>query len=161
MSWGQPAALVHSDVSGIGRLAIVTTRWNSELIETMLADASRVLAELGISEASQRLKIYRVSGAFELPLAARWLSESGRYGAIIALGAVVRGETPHFEYVCSACSDGIVKVMLEYGIPVAFGVLTTDNMEQARQRARTKGREAVDAALEMALLRQTLNHSDQ
>ncbi len=106
----------------------------------------------GGSEAN--LLVARVPGAFELPVVARWLAESGRYEAIVALGCVIRGDTAHFEYVAGECARGLQNVSVETGMPVAFGVLTTETVEQAVQRAApggsNKGGEAMETALEMA-----------
>jgi len=104
----------------------------------------------------KQIEIVRVPGAFELPLIAKKLAQSGKYHAIIALGAVIRGGTPHFEYVCNECASGLSRVALDTGVPVAFGVLTTDNVEQATDRAGgkagNKGADAATVALEMANL---------
>ena len=99
-------------------------------------------------------------GAFEIPQATRWLANTGRYSAIVTLGAVIRGGTPHFDFVCSALTDGVREVMRDTGVPVAFGVLTTDTIEQALERVGgakgNKGRDFAIAAVEMARLRESL-----
>ena len=139
------------------RFAIVVARWNGEVTEKLLQGAQRALRRQDV--AWEDVQVYRVPGAFELPLAARKIAETGRFDAVIALGAVIRGGTPHFEYVCAETTRGIGEVALATGVPVAFGVLTTDDQEQARERAGpgsdNKGEEAALTALEMvSLLRQ-------
>lgn len=139
------------------RFAIVVARWNGEITEQLLQGAQRALARQDV--AAEDVQVYRVPGAFELPLAARKIAETGRFDAVIALGAVIRGGTPHFEYVCAETTRGIGEVALATGVPVAFGVLTTDDQAQARERAGpggdNKGEEAALSALEMvSLLRQ-------
>lgn len=139
------------------RFAIVVARWNGEITEKLLQGAQRALRRQDVAE--DDLQVYRVPGAFELPLAARKVAETGRFDAVIVLGAVIRGGTPHFEYVCAETTRGIGEVALATGVPVAFGVLTTDDQEQARERAGpggdNKGEEAALTALEMvSLLRQ-------
>ena len=139
------------------RFAIVVARWNGEVTEKLLQGAQRALRRQDV--AGEDVQVYRVPGAFELPLAARKIAETGRFDAVITLGAVIRGGTPHFEYVCAETTRGIGEVALATGVPVAFGVLTTDDQEQARERAGpgsdNKGEEAALTALEMvSLLRQ-------
>lgn len=141
------------------RIAVVVARWNAEVVEPLLAGALAELRTCGVSDYG----VHRVPGAFELPLAAKWLGESESVDAIVALGAVVRGDTPHFEYVAGQCAQGIAQVALQTGRPVIFGVLTTNTLEQALLRANpageNKGGEAVRAAIEMALLRKRLVNS--
>jgi 6,7-dimethyl-8-ribityllumazine synthase len=136
------------------RIAIVAARFNHFVVDKLVAGAQETLTAAGIS--SQDLDIVRVPGAFEIPLAASKLAASRNYDAIIALGAVIRGGTPHFDYVCSECARGVTEVSLETGIPVSFGVLTCDDMEQATDRAGgkhgNKGADAALAAIEMATL---------
>lgn len=136
------------------RVAIVVARWNGEVTESLLRGAQRALRRHQVPDAN--VQVYRVPGAFELPLAARKLAETGRFDAIVTLGAVIRGGTPHFEYVCAETTRGIGEVALATGIPVAFGVLTTDDDEQARARSGdgpdNKGEEAALTALEMISL---------
>jgi len=139
------------------RFAIVVARWNGEITESLLQGARRALERQGVPE--EDVQTFRVPGAFELPLAARRIAETGRFDAVIALGAVIRGGTPHFEYVCAETTRGIGEVALTTGVPVAFGVLTTDDLDQARERSGpgtdNKGEEAALTALEMvSLLRQ-------
>jgi len=138
-------------VSDTSRLAIIVARFNRAVTENLLDGAREAAVAHGL-----RLKdddIYRVPGAFELPLMAQKAASSGRYDAVVCLGAVVRGETPHFDYVCDQAAAGIQRVALDTGIPVAFGVLTTDTMEQAMARAGgdvgNKGYEAVVTAVTM------------
>jgi 6,7-dimethyl-8-ribityllumazine synthase len=128
--------------------AIVVARFHPEITEKLLAGAQEALKKTGAASVS----VFRVPGTFELPLAAKRLA--GSYDAIIALGAVVRGETPHFDFVAEAASHGILQVALETGKPVSFGVLTTDNYQQALERAGgahgNKGFDAAMTAVEMA-----------
>ena len=136
------------------RFAIVVARWNGGITESLLRGAQRALQRHQVPDAD--VQVYRVPGAFELPLAARKLAETSRFDAIIALGAVIRGGTPHFEYVCAETTRGIGEVALTTGIPVAFGLLTTDDETQARARSGddsgNKGEEAALTALEMISL---------
>ena len=129
------------------RIAIVAARFNHFVVDKLLAGAVETLTAAGIS--AQDLDIVRVPGAFELPLAA-----SHNYEAVITLGAVIRGGTPHFDYVCNECARGVNQAALETGVPVLFGVLTCDDMEQATDRAGgkhgNKGADAALAAIEMA-----------
>lgn len=140
------------------RFAIVVSRWNSDVTEGLLRGALRALERQGVP--SSAIVVSRVPGAFELPLAAKVLADSGRVDAVITLGCVIRGDTPHFDYVCSECARGVGEAALSTGIPVAFGVLTTDNLEQALVRSRddeeNKGEEAALSAMEMASLLQQL-----
>lgn len=134
------------------RIAIVASRFNRFIVDQLVAGAQDALERAGV--APERQDLVWVPGAFELPLLADRLAASGRYGAVIALGAVIRGGTPHFDYVAGACTRGLGRVALDRGVPVAFGVLTTDDIEQALERAGTgegnKGFDAAQTALEMA-----------
>jgi 6,7-dimethyl-8-ribityllumazine synthase len=136
------------------KIAIVATRYNEPIVERLRKGAIDALIEQGADPA--RLTVALVPGAFELPLAARKLADSGRYDAIVALGAVVRGDTPHFEYVAGQCAAGLAQVMAQTGVPVGFGVLTVETFEQALERSGghvgNKGAEAALAAVEMANL---------
>jgi 6,7-dimethyl-8-ribityllumazine synthase len=136
------------------QFALVVTRWNSFLVEHLLHGALDYLKRHGVAE--QNLTIVRCPGAFEVPLTVKKVVVSGRYHAVIALGAVIRGGTPHFEYVAGECVKGLSTISLEYDIPVAFGVLTVDTIEQAIERSGTKagnkGEEAAASALEMVSL---------
>lgn len=137
-----------------GRFAIVVGRWNSFVVESLVSGAVDTLRRHGISE--DQITIVRAPGAFEIPLVCQKVAEKKQFDAIIALGAVIRGGTPHFEYVAGECTKGLAQVMLQYGIPVSFGVLTVDTIEQAIERAGTKagnkGAEAATSALEMVSL---------
>jgi 6,7-dimethyl-8-ribityllumazine synthase len=139
------------------RFCLVVSRWNSFVVESLEKGAIDALLRHGACE--EDLTIVRVPGAFEMPVAIERLAVKGGYDAIIALGAVIRGGTPHFDYVAGECVKGMAQVSLKYGLPVAFGVLTVDSIEQAIERAGTKagnkGAEAAMSALEMVnLLRQ-------
>ncbi|MDX1432574.1 MAG: 6,7-dimethyl-8-ribityllumazine synthase [Gammaproteobacteria bacterium] len=139
------------------RFAIVAARFNAAVVDRLLDGAAGVLAAHGVPE--DHVTVVRVPGCFEIPLTARRLAASGRYESVIALGAVVRGDTPHFEYVAGECARGVARVALDEDVPVIFGVLTVDQLAQAEARAGgsegNKGEEAALAALEMVtLLRQ-------
>lgn len=146
----------HINAQGL-KFAILSARFNSFIVEQL---------ELGALDAIHRhggdlsmVKVYKVPGAYELPVLAKKVAQTGQFDAIIALGAVIRGSTPHFDYVANECVKGLASVSLEYGIQVSFGVLTVDSIEQAIERAGTKagnkGAEAALVAIEMAdLLRQ-------
>jgi len=147
---------------GTSRLAIVASRFNQFIVQELVSGATDAMNRQGIDHESQML--VWVPGAFELPLVADKIAASGRYDAVVALGAVVRGGTPHFDFVAGECARGLARVALDRGIPVTFGVLTTDTVEQALERAGTgagnKGFDAVMTALEMIeTLRATMNHS--
>lgn len=137
-----------------GRYALVAGRWNGFVVEHLVEGALDTLKRHGV--APQQLSVVRVPGAFEIPLACQRLARTGQYAAIIALGAVIRGGTPHFEHVAGACARGVAEVSLSCDIPVAFGVLTVDSIEQAIERsgmkAGNKGAEAAQSALEMVSL---------
>ncbi len=139
------------------RFCLVVSRWNSFVVEALEKGAIDTLKRHGVDDAS--LTIVRVPGAFEMPVAIERIAAKGGYDAVIALGAVIRGGTPHFEYVAGECVKGMAQVSLKYALPVAFGVLTVDSIEQAIERSGTKagnkGAEAAMSALEMVnLLRQ-------
>ena len=133
---------------------ILVTRFNSFITDSLLNGAIDALKRHGIKES--QIKVYHVPGAYELPLVAKQLANSGNFDALIALGAGIRGDTPHFDYVAGECAKGIGQVSLDAGLPIAFGVLTTDSIEQAIERAGTKagnkGAEAAMTALEMVNL---------
>jgi 6,7-dimethyl-8-ribityllumazine synthase len=141
-----------ADGSGL-RVAVVAARWHTEITDALVAGAQRGLEAASVAEPY----VCRVPGAFELSVVAAELARSG-YDAVVALGVVVRGGTPHFEYVCSAATDGLNRVAIETGVPVGFGLLTCDTTEQALDRAglpgssEDKGREAAMAAVETALV---------
>jgi 6,7-dimethyl-8-ribityllumazine synthase len=140
------------------RFALLVARFNSFVVESLLEGAIDSLKRHGANE--KDLKIIRVPGAFEMPLAAQKLAATGDYDAIIALGAVIRGGTPHFEYVAGECTKGLASVSMQHNIPVSFGVLTVDSIEQAIERAGTKagnkGEEAALSAVEMVSLLKNL-----
>jgi 6,7-dimethyl-8-ribityllumazine synthase len=128
------------------RFVLLVARFNSFVVESLVAGAVDCLKRHGADE--QDLAIVRVPGAFEMPLVAKRLAAARKYDAIIALGAVIRGGTPHFEYVAGECTKGLASVGMEFDIPVAFGVLTVDSIEQAIERAGTKaGNKGVEAAM--------------
>jgi 6,7-dimethyl-8-ribityllumazine synthase len=132
------------------RVGIVLSRFNPDIGELLLQGATRALEEAGLQ--SDAVTIVTVPGALESPLALQRMAQSGRFDALVALGAVIRGETYHFEIVANESASGVSSVQLEFGIPIGNGILTTDTDEQAKERALVKGRDAVLAALEMANL---------
>ena len=141
------------DGSGL-RIGIVVARFNHLISARLLEAATEELERAGIKP--EDVHVAWVPGAFEIPLAVRSMALTGRYDAVVTLGAVIRGGTPHFDYVCRGVTDGLRDVMQATGVPVAFGVLTTDDVDQALARAGgaegNKGSEAAQAALEMACL---------
>jgi 6,7-dimethyl-8-ribityllumazine synthase len=150
---GAGAPKLNIDASGLA-VTIVVTSWHTEITDGLLAGAERALQAAG----NDVYSVVRVPGAFELPLAAMWAIEDGAE-VVVALGVVIRGDTPHFEYVCQAATDGLNRVQLDSGVPVGFGLLTVDSEQQALDRAglenskEDKGAEAVEAAVQMARLR--------
>jgi 6,7-dimethyl-8-ribityllumazine synthase len=133
------------DATGL-KCAIIVGRFNSFISERLLEGAVDALVRHGASDGE--ITVARVPGAFEIPLAAQKLAATGKYDAVICLGAVIRGATPHFDYVAAEVSKGIAQVSLKTGVPIAFGVLTTDTIEQAVERAGTKaGNKGFDAAM--------------
>ena len=129
-----------------GRYAILVGRFNSFVVEALLDGALDTLKRHGVEDS--QVTIVRAPGAWELPVVAKKLAASGKYDAIIALGAVIRGGTPHFEFVAGECANGLGVVGLEYNLPVIFGVLTTDSIEQSIERSGTKaGNKGADAAI--------------
>ena len=141
------------------RFAIVAARFNAEVTEALLEAAVATLAEHGVAD--DHVTVVQVPGAFEIPITAKRLAASGRYEAIIALGAIIRGDTPHFDYVAGECARGVARVAIAEDVPVIFGVLTTDSDAQARARAGgelgNKGSEAALAGLEMVSLLRPLD----
>ncbi len=141
------------------RFAILAARFNDFVVEPLVRGALDALKRHGATE--KQIEIVRVPGAFDMPIVARKLALSRRYEALIALGAVIRGQTPHFDYVAGECASGMARIALESGIPIAFGVLTTDTVEQAIDRAGgkagNKGADAALTALEMANLLRRLD----
>lgn len=140
------------------KFSIVVARFNSFVVESLLSGDIDALVRHGVPESN--IEVIRVPGAFELPLAVKSVAEKRNPDAIIALGAVIRGGTPHFDYVAGECTKGVASVMLESNLPVSFGVLTTDTIEQAIERSGTKagnkGAEAAIGALEMVSLLRNL-----
>jgi 6,7-dimethyl-8-ribityllumazine synthase len=149
----------HLDARAL-RFAIVVSKYNEFVTDRLLAGALEVLNKAGADD--QAIEIARVPGAFEIPLVARRLARSGRFDAVICLGAVIRGETPHFEYISAEASRGIAQAAWDSDVPVIFGVLTTETVEQAMERAgaveRNRGSEAARTAIEMANLMKSLKH---
>jgi 6,7-dimethyl-8-ribityllumazine synthase len=139
-----------------GRYAIACATFYRDLADVLIASA-RAAFETGGAEG---VDVFEVPGAFELPLAAKYAAESGRYGGVACVGAVIRGETSHYDHVCNEAARGVQEVQLRTGVPCAFGVITAENMEQARARAgggkRDQGRHAAEAVLAMAALRARL-----
>ena len=138
------------------RFAIAVGRFYQDLADRLVAGAQAAFADAGVGEAD----VYDVPGAFELPLAAKLCADSGRYDGVACLGAVIRGETDHYDYVCAEAARGIQEVQLRTGVPCAFGVLTVDTMEQAIARSgggrRDSGRHAAEAVLALARIRSRL-----
>jgi 6,7-dimethyl-8-ribityllumazine synthase len=143
------------------RVALVAARFNDFIVDQLVAGATAAWERHG-GEAGN-LTLVRVPGAFELPLAARELARTARYDAVVALGCVIRGDTPHFDYVAGEAARGIAQAGYDTGVPVIFGVLTTENADQALERAATdrmdKGGESLEAAVEMALLLREVRES--
>jgi 6,7-dimethyl-8-ribityllumazine synthase len=149
------ANIIEGDQNARGlRFGLVVSRFNDFITSNLLTGSLDVFSQCGIDEAD--LKVLKVPGAFELPQAARKLCSTGNFDAVVCLGAVIRGETSHFDYICAEASRGVGKVGLEFNVPVLFGVLTTENLEQAIARSGSgssnKGRETALAAIEMATL---------
>ena len=138
-------------------VAIVVSEFNPSITEQLLMGAISLLKKLSLYD---QYKMVSVPGSFEIPLAAQKLAQSGKFDAIVCLGCVIQGETPHFDYICQQVSRGVGEVGLKYGLPVTFGVITADTLEQAEERADTKrgnkGADAVLCAVEMAILMERL-----
>jgi 6,7-dimethyl-8-ribityllumazine synthase len=136
------------------RIAVVASRWNDLIVSRLIGGARDALIRLGMRE--DDLTLVRVPGSFEIPLVAKRLAASGRYDALICVGVVIRGETPHFEYIASEVTKGIAAATVEIGVPIAYGIITADTVEQAINRAGVKagnkGFEAAMTAVEMANL---------
>ncbi|MEZ5555466.1 6,7-dimethyl-8-ribityllumazine synthase [Haliea sp.] len=146
---------IEGDFTGAsGHYALVVGRWNSFVVEHLLEGAIDALRRHGVKD--EQMTVVRAPGAFEIPLVCQRVAKQGGFDAIVALGAVIRGGTPHFDYVAGECTKGIAQVSLEHGIPISFGVLTVDSIEQAVERSGTKagnkGAEAALSALEMVSL---------
>lgn len=140
--------IIEGNVRATGKkFALVVSRFNSFVVESLVDGALDVLERVGeVNE--QDITLVRVPGAYELPLVAKKLAQQNKYDAIIALGAVIRGGTPHFDFVAGECNKGLAQVSLEHSIPVSFGVITTDSIEQAIERSGTKaGNKGADAAM--------------
>jgi 6,7-dimethyl-8-ribityllumazine synthase len=150
MSTQAPAFQPH-EIPKTARLAIVAARFNSKIVDELLTGCQRRLVELGI--AAERVDIHRVPGAFELPVTARILAQTKKYSAIICLGCVIRGDTPHFDYVAGETARGIQQLAITESLPIIFGVLTTNTEQQAQDRAGGAhghgGEKSAEAALEM------------
>jgi 6,7-dimethyl-8-ribityllumazine synthase len=142
----KPPKAARVSVRGSPRIAVIASRFNQDLVDELLTRCLDRLSEIGIKKAM--IAIHRVPGAFELPVAAKLAATSGKFAAIICLGAVVRGDTPHFDFVAGEAARGIQNVALETQIPVIFGVLTTNTEKQARDRLDA-GARAAEAAIEM------------
>ena len=141
------------------RFAIAVARFYEDLADKLVEGATRIFEESGAE-----VEVHPVPGAFELPLAAKFCADSGRYAGVACLGAVIRGETDHYDYVCNEAARGIARVGLETGVPCAFGVLTVDNVEQALARVgekRHRGEDAARAVLRMAELRGSLGGAER
>jgi 6,7-dimethyl-8-ribityllumazine synthase len=151
MSTKAPAFVRQSKIPPSARVAIAAARFNADIVDALLDGCVKRLKELGIGEG--RVTVERVPGAFELPLAAQALCRTKKYAAVVCIGAVVRGDTPHFDYVAGECARGISRVSLDEAIPVIFGVLTTNTEQQAWDRAGGKhshvGRQSAEAAVDM------------
>ena len=145
-------------IATTGKYAIIVSRFNEFITSKLLGGAKDALFRHGIAE--DQIDIAWVPGAFEIPLIAQKLANSGKYDAVITLGAVIRGSTTHYDYVCNEVAKGVAKVQLDTGLPVIFGIVTTENIEQAIERAGTKagnkGYDAALSALEMANLMQNI-----
>ena len=148
--FGVPALSQDIDVSD-ARVAVLATRWSVSIVDALVEGALETLHEQGIGP--QRIKFARVPGAFELPHAADSMIRTGRYDGLVVLGVVLRGETPHFDFVAGECARGIQDVSIRRHMPVGFGVLTVDTVAQAKARSQpgrdNKGREATEAMLDM------------
>ena len=151
---GTAATLPDNFTAGDLRLAIVASRYNDNIVAALIEGARSAWRARGGADLALRLE--RVPGAFELPLAARALAQSGRFDAVVALGCVIRGETAHFDYIAAACANGLQRATLDTGVPISFGVLTVNTLGQALERAAAnssnKGAEALETALAMATL---------
>jgi 6,7-dimethyl-8-ribityllumazine synthase len=150
---------ITGSLDGTGlRIGVVVARFNAYITERLLAGALAALRDAGV--AGDDVTIVRVPGAFEVPLAARELAAGGEVDGVVCLAAVIRGETPHFDFVAQAAADGVGATMLDLGVPISFGVLTTNTVEQAVERSNegqgNKGAEAVQTAIEMVRLQRAI-----
>jgi 6,7-dimethyl-8-ribityllumazine synthase len=141
------------------KIALVVAEWNNEITFALRDGAISFLSQMGVKE--KNILISYVPGAYELALGAQWLASNKKYDAVITLGCVIKGETPHFDFISDACANGIMQVGVQNNKPVVFGVLTTDNLKQAKERSGgkhgNKGVEAAETALKMITLQQELN----
>lgn len=149
----QPAA--QNDLSAKGfRFAIVASRWNDAIVSRLINGARAVLTELRAD--ADKVELFRVPGAFEIPLCAQRAAESGKFDSVICLGVIIRGDTPHFDYIAASAARGISEAGLRTGVPLLFGIITADTVEQANERSgndeNNKGREAAMAAVEVVNL---------
>ena len=148
---------IAADAAGF-RLGLVAARFNGAIVEGLIAGAREALLRQGVLD--EDIELVRVPGAWEVPAALDALADTGRFDALVALGAVIQGETPHFDYICNECAAGCARVTARTGLAVGFGVLTCDDADQAAARAGgkagNKGQEAAEAALEMAVLLRSL-----
>ncbi len=153
MRGGYPGASGEADATGL-RVGIVAARFNHDVVEMLVDGAVGALRQRGAAQ--EDVEVFWVPGAFEIPIVLRELARGGRFDALVAIGAVIRGETPHFDYVADAAARGVADVARDFGLAVSFGVLTTDTREQAEERAGgahgNKGAEAALAAVETATL---------
>jgi 6,7-dimethyl-8-ribityllumazine synthase len=148
-------AEIEASLDGAGlRIGIATTRWNTAICDGLLSAATTTLVKVGVKE--QDMVLVTVPGALELPLALQKMAQSGKYDALIAIGAVIRGDTYHFEIVANEMAAGITRVQLDTGVPIGNAVLTTENEHQAVARMTEKGRDVAHCAVEMARLLKTL-----
>jgi 6,7-dimethyl-8-ribityllumazine synthase len=156
----KPPVFKASDIAQDVRIGIAAARFNAEVVDELLNGCLKRLKQLGIGK--DQVEVFRVPGAFELPLTAKTLAQTRRFSAVIVLGAVIRGETPHFDYVAGECARGIQQVSLEEGLPVIFGVLTTNTEQQAWDRTGGKhghnGVKAAEAAVEMIATLSAIRH---
>jgi 6,7-dimethyl-8-ribityllumazine synthase len=143
----KPPAALKRETTGSVAIAVIAARFNEQIVDELLARCVARLAELGVG--SSKIEIHRVPGAFELPVAAKLAAKTGKFAAVICLGAVIRGDTPHFDFVAGEAARGIQSVAIETAVPIIFGVLTTNTEDQARQRLDA-GKRAAEAAVEMA-----------
>lgn len=158
-SAAQPAKGEFSDV----RIALLATRWNVEIVNALLAGAQACLKDWGVP--AKGVEIFHAPGAYELPLACEAILASGRFDGVVALGAVIRGDTPHFDFVAGECARGLLDVQLTHSLPVGFGVLTVNTPEQAAERAApgkgNKGYECAEAVLSMLQLMRQARGEDE
>ena len=141
------------------RFCLVASRFNSFIVDQLVAGATDALLRHGASQAE--IDLIKVPGAYEIPLILKRIAEQKKYDALVALGAVIRGGTPHFDYVAGECAKGVSSVSMQYGVPIGFGILTVDSIEQAIERAGTKaGNKGADAAMSVIEMVSLLNQLD-